>query len=271
VVFSSGDDTVNGTATERACVTRERDIAEGHPLIDVGGNHDSQITERQMKAAGADVLNGRVIEVDGIRYLGDDDPEYNPPFSTTRIKERDETERQLGQRMIDTATGRNVDVIMVHQPNAAWVIARAPNPPARLITWGHMHVQDGPFVVMHKDGSWTVEIQEGTAGGVAAPTITSFSTPFSPPRTSADGYFYYRDPVTGLITGVQPVHCLPDGSVIIDHRIPTGDLSKLPPETRRRLGGDEAAASPTATPTDGNGAPAETSGPTETPTPAGDR
>jgi predicted phosphodiesterase len=240
-VFSSGDDTVNGTATERSCVTGERAVAAGRPFIDIGGNHDSQTTEKQMRSAGATVLDGKVTGVAGIDYLGDDDPEYNPPFSTDRIAERSETEQQLGERMTRTATGRNVDVILVHQPNAAQMITSVPNPPAKLVAWGHMHVQDGPHVIMHADRSWTVAVQLGTAGGVAAPTITSFSTPFSPPRTSADGYFFFRDRATGLITGVQPVHCLPDASVIIDDRIPTGDLAGLPPQTRDRLGGEQPA------------------------------
>jgi predicted phosphodiesterase len=248
LVFSNGDDTMNGTATEKSCVTRERAIAANRPFVDVGGNHDSPITERQMKDAGATVLDGKVTEVDSVRFLGDDDPQYNPPFSTTRIQERNETEAQLGQRMINQAAGRNVDVISVHQPDAAWPIVRATEPPAKLITWGHLHVQYGPEVITHPDGSWTVALQMGTAGGVAAPTITSFSTPFSPPRTSADGYFFYRDRATGLITAVQPVHCMPNGSVVIDDKIPTGDLADLPPETRNRLGGGAATPSPTGTP-----------------------
>lgn len=251
LVFSAGDDTLNGTATEKTCVAGERAIARGLPFVDIGGNHDSALTEKQMKAAGATVLDGKVTDVAGISFLGDDDPEYNPPFSTTRIAERKETEEELGQRMIKTATGRNVDVIMLHQPRAARVVAEQPNPPAKLITWGHLHSQEGPQVILHDDGSWTVTMQFGTAGGVAAPTITSFSTPFSPPRKSADGYFLYRDQATGLITAVQPVHCLPDASVIIDDKIPTGDLAALPPQTRSRLGGDERQqnASPAGTPT----------------------
>ena len=246
-MISSGDDTLNGTATEKTCVTGERAIAPDIPFVDIGGNHDSATTEQQMKAAGATVLDGKVTEVNGIRYLGDDDPEYNPPFSTTRVQERSETEQQLGERMAKTAAGRNVDILMLHQPDAAKVVAEKPNPPAKLIIWGHMHVQEGPQVVLHDDGSWSVVLQLGTAGGVAAPTITSFSTPFSPPRKSADAYFFYRDKATGLITAVQPVHCMPDSSVIIDDKIPTGDLATLPPETRGRLGG--ADEPPTASPT----------------------
>jgi hypothetical protein len=86
-------------------------------------------------------------------------------------------------------------------------------------------------------------MQEGTAGGVRQPTFSSFSTPFSPPLISADVYFYFRDNATGLITAVQPVHFRPDGKVVIEDRIPTGDLSRLPAETRGKLGA--ASATPT--------------------------
>ena len=97
---------------------------------------------------------------------------------------------------------------------------------------------------MHDDGSWTVGMQEGTAGGVREPMFTSFSTPFSPPLISADVYFYFRDNATGLITAVQPVHFRPDAKVVIDDRILTGDVAELPPETRTKLSG--ASATPGA-------------------------
>jgi hypothetical protein len=116
----------------------------------------------------------------------------------------------------------------------------ASTPPAELVLWGHYHAQSGPEVIMHEDGSWTVGMQEGTAGGVRQPTFTSFSTPFSPPLISADVYFYFRDDATGLITAVQPVHFRPDAKVVIDDRIATGDLARLPAETRVKLGGDSA-------------------------------
>ena len=115
----------------------------------------------------------------------------------------------------------------------------APDPPARLVLWGHFHSESGPTVVRHADGSWTVGMQQGTAGGVRQPTFTSFSTPFSPPLISADVYFYFRDTATGLITGVQPVHFRPDASVVIDdriaHRGPGQPAGRHPDQARRRL------------------------------------
>jgi predicted phosphodiesterase len=237
IVLSSGDDTVNGTAAERGCVTREAAIAGAAPFAVATGNHDSDLTERQMASDGMIVLDGSPVDVAGMTVLGDDDPEYNIPFSVERVRDRAETEEELGQRMVDVARDRRTDVIMVHQPIAASVIMAAPDPPARLVLWGHFHSESGPTVVRHDDGSWTVGMRQSTAGGVRQPTFTSFSTPFSPPLIRADVYFYFRDTATGLITGVQPVRFRPDAQVVIEDRIATGDLDRLPAETRVRLGG----------------------------------
>jgi hypothetical protein len=194
-----------------------------------------------MRSLGMTVLDGQVVEAAGLRVLGDDDPEHNIPFSVDRVNDRPESEEDLAQRLVEVARSKHTDVMLVHQPAAARVIMSAPNPPAPLVLWGHFHRQSGPSVIMHDDGSWTVGMQEGTAGGVREPMFTSFSTPFSPPLISADVYFYFRDNGTGLITGVQPVHFRPDAEVVIDDRIATGDLAKLPFDTRIRL----SSASPT--------------------------
>jgi predicted phosphodiesterase len=242
LVLSSGDDTVNGTAAERGCVRREAGIPPAVPFLVATGNHDSDVTEAQMRNVGMTVLDGQVMDAAGLSVLGDDDPEHNVPFSVERIKERPESEEEMAQRLVDVARDNHTDVLLVHQPVAARVIMNAPNPPATLVLWGHYHAQSGPRVITHDDGSWTVGMQQGTAGGVREPTFTSFSTPFSPPLISADVYFYFRDNATGLITGVQPVHFRPNAEVVIEDRIATGDLSELPPETRMKL--DTASPTP---------------------------
>lgn len=246
VLLSSGDDTVNGTAAERACVARERTMAGDRPQIVATGNHDSDTTDGQMRALGFTVLDGQVVDVDETAYLGDDDPELNIAFSVSRTMERNETEEQLGTRLRDAATAAGgVDVIAVHQPIAAAVIAAGDDPPASLLLWGHMHAQVGPTVVPRADGSWMVALQAGTSGGIKQPTLTEFSTPYTPPRTSADVYLIITDVSTGLVTGVQPVHYLPSGEVVIDPPTITGDVAQLPPDTRERLG--QGKPSPSAT------------------------
>ena len=237
LIVSSGDDTVNGTAAERGCIRREAKISDGVPFLVATGNHDSDVTEAQMRSSGMTVLDGQVVESVGLAVLGDDDPEHNVPFSVERTKDRPESEEEMAERLVALAGNKRSDVLLVHQPAAARVIMDTPNLPVRLVLWGHYHAESGPQVIKHDDGSWTVGMQEGTAGGVRQPTFTSFSTPFSPPLISADVYFYFRDNATGLITGVQPVHFRPGAQVVIDDRIATGDLAELPTETRIRLGG----------------------------------
>ncbi|MGI3779458.1 MAG: metallophosphoesterase family protein [Janthinobacterium lividum] len=246
VVLDSGDDTVNGTAAERGCIRREVPIAGRRPFAVATGNHDSDVTEAQLRAAGATVLDGSTVRVGAWDVLGDDDPERQVPFSVERTLDRPESEAQLGQRMVQTARARPVDAILVHQPPAAAPIMAAPDPPAALVLWGHMHAQVGPTVVTHADGSWTVGMQQGTAGGVKQPTLASFSTPFSPPLVRADSYFYFSDVATGLVTGVQPVHLEPDGRVVIDRRTETGTVAALPEATRHRLAGESASPTPEA-------------------------
>jgi len=245
VVLDSGDDTVNGTAAERGCIRREIGIPGGRPFAVSTGNHDSDVTEAQLRAAGATVLDGSTVGVGAWEVLGDDDPERQVPFSVERTLDRPEDEAQLGQRIVQAGRARPVDAILVHQPTAAAEVLAAPDPPAALVLWGHMHAQVGPTVVTHVDGSWTVGMQQGTAGGVKQPTLASFSTPFSPPLVSADSYFYFRDDATGLITGVQAVHLEPNGTVVVDPRTETGDVTALPEATRRRLAGPSASPTPT--------------------------
>ena len=248
LVISAGDDTVNGTAAERGCTTREAAIAGGRPFLVATGNHDSDLTEQQMAREQMVVLDGAPVEATGITVLGDDDPERNIPFSVERVRDRAETEEEMAARLVGVARARRTDVLVVHQPAAAETVMAAPDLPAGLVLWGHFHSEDGPTVLSHADGSWSVGMRQGTAGGVRQPIASSFSTPFSPPLITADVYFYYLDAATGLVTAVQSVRFRPDATVVIGDRIPTGDLGRLPEETRVRLGASPSPIPAGATP-----------------------
>ena len=73
-ILDSGDDTVNGTAAERFCITREAAIGGGVPFTVSPGNHHSDVTTLQLKGAHIAVLDGQVIDSDRLRILGDSDP-----------------------------------------------------------------------------------------------------------------------------------------------------------------------------------------------------
>src|SRR5665647_3277039 len=75
VVLNAGDTTVNGTVVESYCVTAFADaVPDGATMLVVTGNHDSPETAVQARRAGMRVLEGEVVEVDGVRILGDADP-----------------------------------------------------------------------------------------------------------------------------------------------------------------------------------------------------
>ena len=54
--------------------TFARAVPAGVELVTSPGNHDSAETSRNYARAGATVLDGDVVEVDGLRILGDSDP-----------------------------------------------------------------------------------------------------------------------------------------------------------------------------------------------------
>jgi hypothetical protein len=70
----------------------------------------------------------------------------------------------MADRLIGGARTAPVNALMVHQPPTSAVLMGTANPPAWLVSWVHMHKQVGTTVVFHDDRSWTVGMQEGTAG-----------------------------------------------------------------------------------------------------------
>ena len=202
------------------------------PLVVASGNHDSDVTETQQRAEGMVVLDGSTVDAAGLRVLGDDDPEHNVPFSQDRTLDRPETEDAAGA---PDAAARPRPAPSTSSWSTSrrrrWCLMSATDPGARLYL-GALPRRVRPHVVTHGDGSWTVGMQQGTAGGVRQPTITSFSTPFSPPLKSADVYFYFRDDATGLITGVQAVHFTPEATSSSTRARRRGTSTRLPEETR---------------------------------------
>ena len=139
MVLSSGDDTVNGTAAERGCIRREAAIPSGVPFVVATGNHDSDVTEAQMRSDGMTVLDGQVVEAGGSRRA-----RRRRPGAQHSLQRRP-YQGSAGERRRDGATaGRyrptisDSDVILVHQPAAARVIMDSPNLPVPLVLWGHL-------------------------------------------------------------------------------------------------------------------------------------
>jgi hypothetical protein len=229
-VWSSGDDTTNGMSSEKGCVNKEVNIAHqiGVPFIDVKGNHDSKDTVSQFKNAGAVELEGHTVAVEmkdrtgnivKFKFLGDGDPEHNPPFSMERVQDRPETEVQMGARLAEENSNDPADIVLVHQPTAAEAIIEADKQgKVPFVAWGHMHTEYGPIVHTHlgtAPSRRTIAMQLESAGGVKEPSITEFSTPITPPRTTAGVYQFFYNKSTHLLEAMQPDYFSPEGKVTV--------------------------------------------------------
>lgn len=147
-VLNAGDTVMSGTSVESFCVNAFADgIPSGLPVIVADGNHDSELTAEQERDRGWTVLEGDVVEVAGVRILGDTDPTLTEIGTGTRL-ERDETVVQMGERLREQACelqddGAGVDILMVHSPHAGRQSLDAGCVPMNLS--GHMHTQGGPW------------------------------------------------------------------------------------------------------------------------------
>jgi hypothetical protein len=225
----SGDVSSNGTVAEEGYVRGEAEASPGIPVVAVKGDHDSEVTVKQLERDDVDVVDRKLVEAGGLTFTGGADPDFKSLFGgiVTNPSGVSPMERGAQTRALvdEEADGKPVQVIL-HQPDAMLGylgiedidLLRAtrghedapwddgiPDLPPGSVTYGHWHDPDGPFVVWNTDTpnvTWTVVDQLGTSGGVEEqPTINRFSTPYSPPLKPLSLRLHYVDEKTGLVTG----------------------------------------------------------------------
>jgi hypothetical protein len=250
----SGDVTSNGTVAEGRFVADEVDASGDLPVVAVKGDHDSPDTVAQLSDAGAEVLDREVVETEGLRFSGGEDPEFKSLFggSISNPSGVSPTERgaQVREAVDREDPGAAVHVLL-HQNDAALgylgmddmgALRSLPGgsdgdftrprddgvddlPPGS-VTYGHWHESDGPWVVWNTDGdevTWTLVDQVGTSGGVEeAPTFNRFSTPYSPPLKPIELRLHYVDTESGLVTGFVSVALSVTGELRISQRTDVG-------------------------------------------------
>lgn len=220
VVLNAGDTVVSGTSVESHCVSAFADgIGTDVPVVVADGNHDSVLTAEQERDRGWQVLDGEVLEVAGVRILGDTDPTLTEIGTGTR-PERDETVMQMGDRLRDQAcelqeAGDPVDIVMVHSPYAGRQSIEAGCVPLTLA--GHMHSQMGPM-------AWGLGVQyiSGSTAGAALgqPTI-------GPLQSQAAMTVIRWDLTTGLPAHYRLIHIESDSAVSLS---PWRDFPAQPTE-----------------------------------------
>ncbi|MCU1431338.1 MAG: metallophosphoesterase [Actinotalea sp.] len=146
VVLNAGDSTINGTGVESYCVSAlVGAVPDEATMVVSDGNHDSEETSAQERAAGAVVLDGDVVEVEGIRVLGDSDPNATRIGAGTTLVGV-ETVADQGRRLADLACDdeAGVDLLLVHNPNTGNLAMDRGCVPAQVS--GHLHRRVGPVV-----------------------------------------------------------------------------------------------------------------------------
>ena len=203
VVLNGGDSTINGTAVERFCVDSFAGaVPKGATMVQTDGNHDSAITSAQAREAGVTVLDGDVVEVEGIRILGDSDP------NETRIGQGStsvagETYAQAGARLRDVACeAKNpVDLLLIHTPAVGGPVLASGCVPVQLS--GHKHVRIGPEIV----GEGVRYVSSTTAGAIeGAATI-------GPLNGTAQMTVFRFDRERRVLLDYRVIAVTPDGSV----------------------------------------------------------
>ncbi|WP_081861487.1 metallophosphoesterase [Cellulomonas sp. HZM] len=242
VVLDAGDTTMNGTAVEQFCVGAiARAVPSGVDLVTSPGNHDSAETSAMYAKAGATVLEGKVVEVDGLRILGDHDPNETRVGVGTSTAGT-ESEAQETARLADVACDddKGVDLLLIHTP---WVgddtLARG-CVPAQVS--GHLHRQVGPEVV----GLGVRYVSSSTAGAtLGQPTI-------GPLHGTAAMTVLHVDRETHRVRDYQLVHVRTNGTVEVSMPQEWPALPVLPPATPPVPGVpalDVPGSSPSADPT----------------------
>lgn len=201
IVLNAGDTTVNGTAVESYCVKAVADaVPPGGALVVADGNHDSEETSAQERASGAVVLDGAVVEVHGVRILGDSDPNATRIGSGTRLA-GEETAAEVAERLAEVACADRPDILLVHNPRVGDDALARRCVPAQIS--GHWHRRVGPVL----EGDGVRYVSSSTAGAtLGEPTI-------GPLNGVAEMTVLRFDPETRRIIDYRLIQVHPDADV----------------------------------------------------------
>jgi len=201
LVLDAGDTTINGTSVEQYCVsTFARAIPDGVDLVTSPGNHDSADTSAMYARAGAQVLGGEVLEVDGIRILGDRDPNETRLGQGTSAGAR--TAEEEGEDLAVTACDDEdgVDLLLVHTPWVGDATLDGGCAPAQVS--GHLHRRTGP-----------VQVGQGIRYGSSSSAGATLNEPtVGPLKGTAEMTVLHWDRSTRRVVDYQIVQVTPEAT-----------------------------------------------------------
>jgi len=210
LVLDAGDTTINGTSVEQYCVTTfARAVPDGVELVTSPGNHDSAETSKNYARAGATVLDGSVVEVDGLRILGDRDPNETRVGAGGTAQAGKESAADEAQRLADVACddADGVDLLLIHTPAVGEPALESGCVPAQIS--GHLHRRYGPERVDRA----VRYISSSTAGAtLGQPTV-------GPLNGVAEMTVLRWDPDTRRFVDYQLVQVRPDATASVSPRL----------------------------------------------------
>ncbi|MDF2846159.1 MAG: metallophosphoesterase [Oerskovia sp.] len=209
LVLNAGDTTMNGTAVENFCVDAYMSaLPKGTTMVVADGNHDSTVTSARERSRGAKVLDGEVLDIQGIRILGDSDA--MAPGLIEGPTTRAGGAVAQAARLTDVACKAEdgIDILLVHTPRVGNVPMDSGCVPAQLS--GHMHTRSDPEQV----GGGIRYVNGSTAGAIAN------ASRIGPLKGTAEMTLLRFDPVERRIVDWQIVSVTPDGAADVGPRQP---------------------------------------------------
>ncbi|MEU4385146.1 metallophosphoesterase [Promicromonospora sp. NPDC023805] len=231
VMLNAGDTTINGTSVESVCVDSFASaVPDGVPFVVSDGNHDSRLTTATELANRQIVLDGEVVEVEGVRILGDRDP-LETRIGGGTVMAREETPEEAGARLRDVACDAagepglggftaedRVDLLLIHQPAVGDAALESGCVPFQIS--GHMHKRIGPDVV-----GYGVRYVNASTGGA-----TKGNTSVGPLRDSSEMTVLRFDPERRQFVDWQLVEVTTEGEAVVGERQSFPPTVPLPDE-----------------------------------------
>ncbi|MCB7135383.1 metallophosphoesterase [Cellulosimicrobium marinum] len=254
VVLNAGDTTMNGTSVESYCVDAFASaIPQDVTMVVADGNHDSVETSATERSHGQVVLDGEIVEVEGIRILGDRDP-LETRLAVGAQPEREETPEEYAARLAETACaaqedGEEIDLLMIHTPRMGNEAMESGCVPDQIS--GHMHTRSGPermgggvrYVSGSTAGAVKDQLRIGPLKGTAEMTVLRFD-----PQQRRVVDWQLVQVGTDMSAKVWPRLAwpapLPPGMTDEDAGTPADDATSTPADDATSTPGDDATSTP---------------------------
>ena len=264
VTFFDGDQTYGSAAAKTAVEAMAKITSEEFAVV---GNHGSDLTIQQMNDAGMHILNGPAQQTgNGLTAVGVTDPHLTKQGglfaadTITRPGYEGETEAGAGRKLLAEMQKAHPTIGLAHEAYAFapilhldnisrdtmsdWFAAGrtmpdpdsganaddgVPDIPAGAVAYGHWHRRFDYRVAGNSDGTWTVVMELGTAGGASPKlSLSHFSTPQTIPGKEASAAVLIVNDKSHLVTAVQEIATVRSGEVSAGPRQPVGSPDGQP-------------------------------------------